>query len=366
MIIVTGGAGFIGSRIIKGLNDRNFKDILLVDDFRPEILGNVNDIEFTSWLCPSKLSSFIASNASRIKSVYHYGAESSTTCTDGEYIYENNYEYTKDLIDICTKNNIPLQIASSAAVYGNSEVFSDASDDYTPTNIYGYAKLLNDRHVRRFIDDKKYKSPIQTLRLFNVISDGEFESHKEGMQSPLAWMTRQAEQHGKITLFEGSDEYKRDFIHVDSVVDLALELMLSTKKHIIKGVFNIGMGESHSFQEVAEGIFEGLAKKAEIEYVPMPEEIKGHYQKFTLADISLHKGRVKMGMDLFQERVISLVKDKKGNEDTRRFQAGEPAFEEQEEHYWLTDKLSELMHSTTAGDFAGVKGDGTDKSIPGG
>jgi ADP-L-glycero-D-manno-heptose 6-epimerase len=326
----------------------------------------VNDLKFTSWLCPSKLSTFLTSNASRIKSVYHYGAESSTTCTDGEYIYENNYEYTKDLIDICTKNNIPLQIASSAAVYGNSEVFSDASDDYTPTNIYGYAKLLNDRHVRRFIHDKKYKSPIQTLRLFNVISDGEFESHKEGMQSPLAWMTRQAEQHGKITLFEGSDEYKRDFIHVDSVVDLALELMLSTKKHIIKGVFNIGMGESHSFQEVAEGIFEGLAKKAEIEYVPMPEEIKGHYQKFTLADISLHKGRVKKGMDLFFERVRETANIDKANEDTRLFQSNEPAFTEEEGKDWYRSRIEHLMKVFTSGDFAGVRGSSIDKSIPGG
>jgi ADP-L-glycero-D-manno-heptose 6-epimerase len=302
MIIVTGGAGFIGSRLVKKINetDENAK-IVIVDDFgdNSEKYKNVLDLKFESIITKLNLLTLLSrpSFTTRITRIYHYGAESSTTCDDGKYLMENNYEYSKALLDIAWAKNIPIQLASSAAVYGDSEIFDDERDDYKPNNMYGFTKLLIDKHLRNLLEDAGRREPAMSLRLFNVISDGEFEAHKGDMQSPLSWMNTQAEKDGKIVLFEGSDEYKRDFIHIDNVVEHALELMPPIDDGwMVKGIFNIGTGSPTSFTEVAEAVLESKGIAPTIEYVPMPEDIANGYQKFTCADMGNYITRLDAGL----------------------------------------------------------------------
>jgi ADP-L-glycero-D-manno-heptose 6-epimerase len=280
IIIVTGGAGFIGSNLIKKLNNDGKENILIVDDLTdPKKLQNIAKLRFQDYTDKSKfieLFGFMAENG-MVDCIYHFGAESATTCDDGKYLMENNYQYTCNLMDICAMNKVPMVYASSAAVYGNSTVFDDKSDDYIPTNYYGLSKLQADRYSRKFmaLDNSK----IIGLRYFNVCSDGEFEQHKEGMKSATAWMKEEYERIGQVTVFTGSDEMKRDFIPIDQVIYCTMNAMHNGRS----GVYNIGTGTAKSFLELAE---EATDSKDKIRFIPMPSELKEHYQSFTQADMS--------------------------------------------------------------------------------
>jgi ADP-L-glycero-D-manno-heptose 6-epimerase len=277
MIIVTGGAGFIGSRIIKELNNRGENDIILVDDLSDATkINNIKDLNIVDYIDKDdfiELFSLLVGTTS-IKGVYHMGAESSTMCQDGKYLMKNNYQYTCNIMSICAEANVPLIYASSASVYGNDESFDDNSNEYKPNNMYGYSKLLADKFSVQLQD----KSVIIGCRYFNVYSDGEFETHKVGMKSPTAWMKEQYDKYGKVELFEGSDRFRRDFIHIDKVVDMTITLMNLNKS----GIYNIGSGFATSFTEMARTIDKDMT----IEYIPMPEGLFKHYQKFTVADMS--------------------------------------------------------------------------------
>lgn len=279
MIIVTGGAGFIGSRIIKELNRLKFFNILLVDDLTDATkIANIKDLNVRDYIDKDKfIETFIQiASTNTILAVYHMGAESSTTCSDGKYLMENNYQYTCNIADICASNNIPLLYASSASVYGDSDVFDSDYDNYQPNNMYGFSKLQTDRYIRPMIE-KGHK--IVGCRFFNVYSDGEFETHKEGMKSPTAWMNDQYNKYGRIELFEGSDNFKRDFIHVNTVILKIIKWMAATE---VSGIFNVGTGTPRSFKELALDITD----EEYIDYIPMPEHIKSGYQAYTCADIS--------------------------------------------------------------------------------
>ncbi len=343
MIVVTGGAGFIGSRIIKELNNRGFNEIILIDDLSQDKIVNVEDLVYASWVSIEDGLDFISANIEGINLIYHYGACSDTNETDADYIFSNNYEYTRAIIDACTAHNVPVQYASSASVYGESEEFNPEKDNYSPRNLYGFTKLMIDKHVRRFINDDIYRAPIQGMRFFNVISDGEFETHKTGMKSPTAWMSEQAEQQGKITLFEGSDEFKRDFIHIDSVLETVFTLMPPVANgHFTKGIFNIGMGEAFSFQELAEGIFEQKGIAQDIEYIPMPEEMKETYQKYTCADTDNQVVRMKQGAEIYKRELINAAYMLKCEEDKRRSCGSIPAMDDDEVEEFVKNAVNNM------------------------
>ncbi|MEO1955451.1 MAG: ADP-glyceromanno-heptose 6-epimerase [Gammaproteobacteria bacterium] len=284
IIIVTGGAGFIGTHLIKELNHRGREDILLVDDLTdPRKLQNINTLKFQDYVDKSKfieLLSFLLENK-MVERIYHLGAESSRFCTDGKYLMENNYQYTCNIMDHCHMHKIPLVFASSASIYGQSETFDDTSDDYTPESYYALSKLQADRYSRKF--ETHDQDSIIGLRYFNVFSKGEHEQHKDDMKSVLCCMTEQYKKDGVITLFEGSKEIKRDFIHVKMAVRMTINAMTKGSS----GIYNIGSETAKSFYDIAADIVEedSSSDESNIKYIPMPEDIAQGYQKFTEADM---------------------------------------------------------------------------------
>ncbi len=284
IIIVTGGAGFIGTHLIKELNHRGREDILLVDDLTdPRKLQNINTLKFQDYVDKSKfieLLSFLLENK-MVERIYHLGAESSRFCTDGKYLMENNYQYTCNIMDHCHMHKIPLVFASSASIYGQSETFDDTSDDYTPESYYALSKLQADRYSRKF--ETHDQDSIIGLRYFNVFSKGEHEQHKDDMKSVLCCMTEQYKKEGVIKLFEGSKEIKRDFVHVTNAVEMTINAMTKGKT----GIYNIGTGTAKSFYDMAADVLEKefSTDESNIKYIPMPEDIAQGYQKFTEANM---------------------------------------------------------------------------------
>jgi len=285
MIIVTGGAGFVGSNLVRGLNARGERDILVVDDLTDgHKFGNLADCEIADYwdkdLLQQRLSAGLGFEP---RSVFHQGACSVTTEWNGRFMMDANYRYSTELFEFCVGNAIPLIYASSASVYGASKQFSEDPEFERPLNVYGYSKLLFDHYVRRRLG--AVSSQVVGLRYFNVYGPG--ESHKGSMASIVWHLSRQIEQHGEARLFEGSDGYdageqRRDFVYVDDVVDVNLWF---ADHPDCSGVFNVGTGQAASFNDLARAAIEWHGK-GEIVYIPFPEALEGSYQSFTQADIS--------------------------------------------------------------------------------
>ena len=286
MIIVTGGAGFIGSNLVKALNDKGLTDVMVVDDLTEGIkFRNLLDCQVIDYLDKDDLLQMIKQEkdfSEKIEAIFHQGACSTTTEWDGRYMMENNYTYTKELLHYCLNHKIPFIYASSAAVYGTGENFREASENEAPVNVYGYSKYLFDEYVRRFVTEPE--SQVVGLRYFNVY--GPREQHKGSMAS-VAWhLNRQIQASGKVRLFECSGGYangdqRRDFIHVDDVVKINLWML----ENSACGIVNVGTGASRSFNDVAKAIVTWHGK-GEVEYIEFPEHLKDSYQSFTEADIS--------------------------------------------------------------------------------
>jgi len=286
MIIVTGGAGFIGSNLVKALNDKGLTDVMVVDDLTEGIkFRNLLDCQVIDYLDKDDLLQMIKQEkdfSEKIEAIFHQGACSTTTEWDGRYMMENNYTYTKELLHYCLNHKIPFIYASSAAVYGTGENFREASENEAPVNVYGYSKYLFDEYVRRFVIEPE--SQVVGLRYFNVY--GPREQHKGSMAS-VAWhLNQQIQASGKVRLFEGSGGYangdqRRDFIHVDDVVKINLWML----ENSACGIVNVGTGASRSFNDVAKAIVTWHGK-GEVEYIEFPEHLKDSYQSFTEADIS--------------------------------------------------------------------------------
>ena len=287
MIIVTGGAGFVGSNIVKGLNKRGYTDILIVDDLTDgHKFENLADLQFLDYM---DKEDFIASIIEEedfpdfVEAIFHEGACSTTTEWNGKYMMQNNYEYSKELLHYCIDRRIQFIYASSAATYGNNTNFSEALENEAPINVYGYSKFLFDQYVRRILPDAQ--SQIVGLRYFNVY--GPREQHKAGMASVAYHLNNQLLTDGKVKLFAGCDGYadgeqRRDFVYVDDVVDVNLWFLDHSDA---SGIFNCGSGRSEPFNNVANAVLE-WHQKGKLDYIPFPDKLKGHYQSYTQADLT--------------------------------------------------------------------------------
>ena len=287
MIIVTGGAGFIGSNIVKDLNARGYTDIVVVDDLTDgHKFENLVDCKFLDYLDKDDFMDQILDDedfSETIEAVFHEGACSTTTEWDGKMMMDNNYQYSKELLHYCMDRHIPFIYASSAAVYGNHKKFEENIENERPINVYGYSKFLFDQYVRNILPDAQ--SQIVGLRYFNVY--GPREAHKGGMASVAFHLNNQLKQNGVVKLFEGNDGYAngeqlRDFIYVQDVVDVNLWFL---DNEDASGIFNCGTGRSEPFNNVAKAVID-FHGKGKLEYVPFPEKLIGHYQSFTQADLT--------------------------------------------------------------------------------
>ncbi len=279
MIIVTGGAGFIGSNIIKALNDQGHTDILVVDNLKDGTkFANLVDLNIADYMDKEDfLISILADeDFGDVEAIFHEGACSSTTEWDGKYMMENNYQYSKELLHYCLEHEIPFLYASSAATYGGrNDNFIEERQYEEPLNVYGYSKMLFDHYVRQILPEAG--SQVCGFRYFNVY--GPREGHKGSMASVAFHLNTQLNNGENPKLFEGSDGFKRDFIYVEDVAAVNLWFF----ENNVSGIFNCGTGRAESFQEVADAAL-NFHQKGEIEYIPFPEKLKGRYQAYTLAD----------------------------------------------------------------------------------
>jgi ADP-L-glycero-D-manno-heptose 6-epimerase len=285
MIIVTGGAGFVGSNVVKGLNERGERDILVIDDLKHgQKFTNLVGCDFadyedkTAWR--ERLKEKGLPHGTR--AVLHNGACSATTEWDGRYMMDENYAVSREWLHACLAAGVPLIYASSAAVYGAGPEFSEDPECESPLNVYGYSKLQFDRYVRRLEDPG---SQVVGLRYFNVY--GPNEAHKDSMAS-VAWHLRnQILETGEVRLFEGSDGYddgeqRRDFIYVGDVVAVVMFFLDHPE---LSGIFNTGTGRAQSFNDVARAVIDWHGS-GRIRYIPFPEHLKGRYQSYTEADMT--------------------------------------------------------------------------------
>ena len=287
MYIVTGGAGFIGSNIVKTLNEHGITDILVVDDLSDGTkFKNLADCEIADYMDKDDflgLIQFGEAFSRPIKTIFHNGACSSTTEWDGKMMMQNNYEYSKALLHYCLEHKIQYIYASSASVYGAGTVFEEKREHEQPLNVYGYSKFQFDQYVRRVLP--KASSQVVGLRYFNVY--GPREQHKGSMASVAFHFNNQIKGGDNVRLFAGCDGYgngeqRRDFVFVGDVVKVNLWLSNNPQ---VSGIFNLGTGRSQAFNDVANAVID-WHDKGSVEYIPFPEHLKGRYQSFTQADIS--------------------------------------------------------------------------------
>jgi len=290
MIIVTGGAGFIGSAIVWKLNQQGESDIIIVDS-----LGRSD-----KWknLCPLRFSDYIEKDIflekiikgdlkENVSALIHMGACSSTTERDARYLITNNYEYTKHLASYSRICNARFIYASSAATYGDgSQGYSDDENSLErlrPLNMYGYSKHLFDLWAKR---NGMLKS-IVGLKYFNVFGPNEY--HKGDMRSVVIKAYEQIQTDGKIGLFKSyreeyaNGEQMRDFLYVKDAAEMTLFFLEHPE---VNGVFNIGSGIPRTWNALAKAVFAALRREPQIEYIDMPETLRDRYQYFTQADIS--------------------------------------------------------------------------------
>jgi ADP-L-glycero-D-manno-heptose 6-epimerase len=285
VIIVTGGAGFIGSNLVRALNRVGHTDIMVVDDLRDahKVL-NLSDCRIDDYVDMHEFLARIAGDQQpgpKIEAIYHQGACTDTTEWNGLLMMRQNYEYSKQVFAFATGRGIPLVYASSASVYGAGREFRVSEDCERPINVYAFSKLMFDRFVRQNMAG--VRSPVVGLRYFNVYGPGEV--HKGRMASVIHHFNEQLKSGDEIALFTGSDGYgdgeqRRDFIHVDDVV--AVNLWAATAR---SGIYNLGTGQARSFNDMARAVLAFHGRGA-IRYVPFPDHLRGSYQSFTEADLT--------------------------------------------------------------------------------
>jgi ADP-L-glycero-D-manno-heptose 6-epimerase len=299
-IVVTGAAGFIGSNIVRAINERGEHEVLAVDDLKEgDKVVNLVDCDIADYLDKADFLRELKDGTfdGAIAAVSHQGACSDTTESDGRYMMQNNYRYSRELLEYCADEELPFVYASSAAVYGARPDFREEPACEAPLNVYGYSKFLFDQYVRR--NEGEFPAQVVGLRYFNVYGDR--EQHKGRMASVAYHFFNQYRAGGKVRLFEGSGGYangeqRRDFISVEDVVKVNLHFLDNPSQ---SGLFNVGTGAAQSFNEVAVATVNACRRHVKqpvlslvemqnqgvIEYIPFPADLQGKYQSYTQADI---------------------------------------------------------------------------------
>jgi ADP-L-glycero-D-manno-heptose 6-epimerase len=297
MLLVTGGAGFIGSNVVAALNDAGRSDVVVCD-----LLGrdgkwrNLAKRQLMDIVPPDKFADWLKGR--RLDAVIHLGAISETTATDGDLVIETNFRFSLRLLDWCTDNPTPFIYASSAATYGDGEQgFGDdpslpALKELRPMNLYGWSKHLFDLAVAERVA-RREKLPPQWagLKFFNVFGPNEY--HKGTMMSVLARRFDDIRAGRPVQLFKSHREgiadgdQRRDFIYVDDVVRVMMWLLATPS---VSGLFNVGTGNARSFREMMLSAYAALGTSPNIQYIDMPEQIRGSYQYFTQSEVDRLRG----------------------------------------------------------------------------
>jgi ADP-L-glycero-D-manno-heptose 6-epimerase len=299
--VVTGAAGFIGSKLVEALNREGAGPVIAVDNLENAAkVPNLAGLEIEDYLDKRDFLERLDDGQfdGVVDAVLHQGACSDTMQADGRYMMENNYRYSMRLLDWCEDEEVPLIYASSAAVYGAGKVFAEARENERPLNVYGYSKFLFDQQVRRRLAGAS--AQVVGLRYFNVY--GPNEAHKGRMASVAFHGFNQFMAEGRVRLFVGSGGYgdgeqRRDFIHVDDAVKVNLHFLANRE---VSGIFNCGTGRAQSFNDVATAVINTvresrgeqrlptgeLAAQRLIEYIPFPAALVGKYQSYTQADMA--------------------------------------------------------------------------------
>jgi ADP-L-glycero-D-manno-heptose 6-epimerase len=286
MIVITGAAGFIGSCLLNKLNNKGFRDIVIVDDFsREDKNRNIANKVFLKKLDRMVFIEWLKQHHHQVSFVFHLGARTDTTETNKTIFDKLNLNYSKSVWEACTRYNIPLIYASSAATYGAGEHGYDDDhaqlDKLKPLNPYGESKHNFDKWVLA----QKHKPGFWAgLKFFNVYGPNEY--HKGRMASVVFHTFNKIRGEGKMELFRShkpeyrDGEQQRDFIYVKDVVDVCYFMMLHPSQ---SGIFNLGTGQARSFLDLASATFDAMEKKKEISFIDTPEDIRENYQYFTRA-----------------------------------------------------------------------------------
>lgn len=291
MQIVTGAAGFIGSNLVRRLNQAGARDVIAVDDLtQGDKFRNLRDCDLADYMDHREFRDWVRRGTPGLagaSALYHQGACADTTEPDGRFMMDNNYTFSKELLHWALERSVPMVYASSASVYGGTAECVEEPRCEAPLNVYAYSKLQFDRYVRRL--SGSLKSAIVGLRYFNVY--GPNESYKGKMASMVHQLRQQIASTGVARLFEGTDGYgpgeqRRDFVYVGDVVDVNLHFATGPAR---TGVFNCGTGVDRSFNDIARALIARMGR-GRIEYVPFPDSLRGKYQSFTRSDIGALRG----------------------------------------------------------------------------
>ena len=286
MIIVTGGAGFIGSALVHGLNQKGIDDIWLVDDVdHPEKQKNLDNLNYSRWVGKDDFLKEVP-GIKGCSAILHMGACSSTTETNEAYLRENNFEYTQSLAKFCMEKDVRFIYASSAATYGAGENGYSDNESYlenlVPLNLYGASKQWFDLWAKK-VDALK---TIVGLKYFNVFGPNEY--HKGDMQSMVRKGFMQIRDSRKLNLFKsykpeyGDGGQKRDFLYVRDAVAMTLFFL---ERKDIGGIFNVGSGKARNWNDLASSVFLAMNQEVNINYIDMPESIRDQYQYHTCAEM---------------------------------------------------------------------------------
>jgi ADP-L-glycero-D-manno-heptose 6-epimerase len=292
MILVTGGAGFIGSNVVAALNEAGRTDVVINDTLGSEQKWrNLGKRQIADFIFPPDLGEWLTGR--KLDAVIHLGAISATTATDGDAVIESNFRLSLRLLDWCTAERVPFIYASSAATYGDGEAGFD--DDWSsaalkrlaPMNLYGWSKHLFDQLVVDRFENKRSMPPQWVgLKFFNVFGPNEY--HKGTMASVVSRVFDEAKAGKPVRLFKShragiaDGDQRRDFIYVDDVVAVILYFLKMSNS---RGIYNVGTGQAGSFREMITAMFEALGRAANIEYIDMPVSIRDSYQYFTQGEV---------------------------------------------------------------------------------